>query len=45
MICRQCAKAADSRAPSTEHCTSTGGPGAACDCQHQVRPTTTEETS
>lgn len=36
MICSLCAAAADARAPRNQHCNATGGPGAACDCQHQV---------
>ena len=36
MICRTCATAADARAPRDQHCTSVGGPGAACDCAHRT---------
>jgi hypothetical protein len=36
VICHICAAAADRRAPAAEHCTSTGGPGAACDCAHRT---------
>lgn len=36
MICQPCAAAADARAPRSQHCTSEGGPGAACDCQHRT---------
>ncbi|MCU1612608.1 MAG: hypothetical protein JWO98_148 [Frankiales bacterium] len=35
MICRRCAHAADNRLSKSEHCDTTGGPGAACFCQHR----------
>lgn len=36
MICAQCSQAADRHAPRDQHCNTTPGPGAACDCQHRV---------
>jgi hypothetical protein len=36
VICPRCAAAADRRMPTDQHCTSQGGPGASCDCQHRT---------
>jgi len=36
MVCSQCAQAADQHLPADQHCDSTGGPGAACDCAHRT---------
>lgn len=36
MICAQCSQAADQHAPRDQHCDTTPGPGAACDCAHRV---------
>lgn len=45
MICQPCRDAADTHAPADQHCTSTGGPGAPCDCAHRTdRYRTTPET-
>lgn len=36
MVCDRCARAADQHAGRDQHCGSTGGPGAACTCQHRT---------
>lgn len=36
MICPRCSAAADRRLPRAQHCDAGGGPGTACDCQHEV---------
>lgn len=36
MICLTCREAADDQRAADQHCGSTGGPGAACTCQHRT---------